>query len=83
MFGWLILTWWRFGRNGFDGVWVNTEFGESFAACLSMRLGCLGVASGLVGLPIGFVLVKLLSAAGRQPDRFHVDVGRSPDLFHR
>jgi hypothetical protein len=46
-----------------------------------MRLGCLGVAAGVVGLPIGFVLVTLLAAAGWQTDRFHEDVGRSPDLF--
>lgn len=43
----------------------------------------LGVAASVVGLPVGFVLIQLLAAAGRQADRCDEDVGRATDLFRR
>jgi hypothetical protein len=79
----LILTWWRFWGNGLNSVGVNPKLCELFVSFLLVRLGCLSVAARVVGLPVGLVFVTLLSAAVWQADRFHENVGRSPDLFRR
>ena len=51
-------------------------------ACLSMRLGGLGISASVIRLAVDFLLVKSFATAGRQAGGSNDDVCRSPDLFH-
>ena len=69
--------------NGLDLFGIDTEFAEPLLSGLSMGSSGLGIATGVVALPIRFGLVLLSATTWRKIDRGDEDVGGPSYLFQR